>query len=182
MTDIVRTIEDDDIDFVGPTTGRHYFEHGAALALLLANEVIFPNSHWWKKKGASWPHGKVIEPPNPWPDDAAEAATLFVNCNDVFAWGCADADDLPMSEVENLYRMWRKDPLWGAAVWCIKRTRTWPQGPVERDIRKAGIWDLDDMGLPDRDPYTKACWQPKVFFAHNGETLWWSYVVVPQCA
>jgi hypothetical protein len=44
-----------------------------------------------------------------------------------------------------------KDPIHGAAVWCIKKRQCWPQAPVEKSIREAGIWDLDSL-LPVRKP------------------------------
>jgi len=108
------------------------FEKDPALAVLLAHEVVFLNDHWWE---------------NDWPDRAKEAASLNVACNDVFAWGCSDAERLPYSEIEALYGHWEKDREWGAAVWCMKRRNQMPQKPVEDRIRKAGIWDLDAMGL-----------------------------------
>jgi hypothetical protein len=135
--EIKRTVADDDIEWLMEWNGKRpdemVFESGPALALMLLNGVIFLNDHWWEKD---------------WPDDAKKVTSLNVNCNDVFAWACADAEELPYAEIENLYRMWRKDPAWGAEVWCIKRRNQMPQKPVEKAIRKAGVWDLDAMLLP----------------------------------
>jgi len=72
---------------------------------------------------------------------------LFVLCNDVFAWGCGDAEPVTCTEIQDLYEHWRKDKTWGTDVWCIKRRGEMPQKPVEDDIRRKGIWDLDSMGL-----------------------------------
>jgi hypothetical protein len=108
------------------------FESECALAHLLMNEVVFLNDHWWQKE---------------WAEDAQRISSINVNCNDVFAWGCADAEELPYREIENLYRMWRKDPQWGAAIWCIIRRKQMPQKPVEDSIRKACMWDLDKLDL-----------------------------------
>lgn len=103
------------------------------LAHLLINGEIFCNNGWWfEKEGISWPKDHI---------------TFHVNCNDVFGWGCADSEDITYSEIGELYNMWRKDPRHGTAVWCIKKRKCWPQKPVEEAIRKAGIWDLDSMGL-----------------------------------
>jgi hypothetical protein len=110
------------------------FEDEAALAHLLVNQVVFLNSHWWEKE---------------WPEDARKRTSINVNCNDVFAWGCADAESMLHDDIENLYRMWRKDPAWGAAVWCMIRRNQMPQKPVEKIIRAAGIWDLDALRLGD---------------------------------
>jgi hypothetical protein len=108
------------------------FEEPMALAHLLMNEVVFLNSHWWK---------------HDWPDEAKKVTSINVNCNDVFAWGCADAEPMMHEDIESLYRMWKKDPQWGASVWCILRRNEMPQKPVYDAIKKAGIWDLDQMGL-----------------------------------
>lgn len=108
------------------------FETEGALAHLLLNEVICLNSHWWEKE---------------WPEAARKRTSLNVNCNDVFAWGCADAESIDFDEIETLYRMWTKDPSWGPAVWCLIKRNEMPQKPVEDRIRAGGIWDLDALGL-----------------------------------
>ena len=43
--------------------------------------------------------------------------------------------------------MWKKDPKWGAAVWCMIQRNKMPQKLVEDKIRKDGIWDLDSLNL-----------------------------------
>lgn len=108
------------------------FEDGKALAVLLAHEVIFLNSHWWEKD---------------WPEAARELVALCVNCNDVFAWGCADAEILKYDDLQDLYDHWLKDRSRGAAVWCCKKRGELPQAPVLKAIKAAGIWDMDAMGL-----------------------------------
>lgn len=106
------------------------FEAEQGLALLLLNEMVFLNSHHWEDE---------------WPAEARAAAYLGVNCNDVFAWGCADAEGASYADLEAVYLHWRKDPVWGTAVWCMIKRREMPQRPVEKYIRDAGIWDLDAL-------------------------------------
>lgn len=108
------------------------FEESMALARLLAHEVIFLNSHWWEET---------------WPEEARKQVALCVNCSDVFAWGCADAEGLLYDEIQDLYDHWIKDPSWGAAVWCVKKRKEMPQKPVFDAIQKAGIWNLEEMNL-----------------------------------
>ncbi len=90
------------------------------LAHLLINDVIFCNNGWFFE---SW---------------QVDHVSLHVNCNDVFAWGCADSEDIKYSEIPELYDMWLKDPLWGSTVWCIKKRKIMPQKPVE----SSKGWDL----------------------------------------
>ena len=114
------------------------FEESIALGHLLINEVIFINDHWWEDE---------------WPEKAKKSISLNVNCNDVFMWGCADAEELPYSELENLYNMWKKDPVWGSVVWCMIRRELMPQKPVEDIIKKMGIWDLKALKLKKNNSY-----------------------------
>lgn len=94
-----------------------------ALALLLLNEDIVLLSN----------EGRIVP---------------MVNCSDVFAWGCADAEDIPLlgfdDEMEkpfwDLYEMVRGDPKWGSTQWCILKRKQRPQKPVERDMRDQGVW------------------------------------------
>jgi hypothetical protein len=93
-----------------------YFDDEKALSELLADGVLFCNS-------------------------GARTTVLYVNCNDVFAWGCADAEDFLTDEIRPLYRMWVANRIWGPVRWvCLKRNQK-PQAPVERDMRAAGQWD-----------------------------------------
>ena len=108
------------------------FDENSALALLFLNEVIFPNDHWWRD------------------DFFEEQKKLFsinMNCNDVFAWGCADAEELLFSELQDLYDHWDKDPYWGPAVWCCKKRKELPQKPAYDSIMARGVWNLGEMNL-----------------------------------
>jgi len=117
ITENVIDIMDDEIEY--------------KLAHLIINDVIFCNNGWW------W-----TERNEPWRKDYI---THHVNCNDVFAWACADSEDVTYSEIHDVYAMWRKDPVWGPAIWCIRKRKMKPQGPVEKAIRDKGIWNLDEI-------------------------------------
>ncbi len=107
-------------------------EGETALAVLLLDRVVFMNANWWKKT---------------WPEDAKKMASIFVNCNDVFVWGSADAEELPYKELDNLYEHYHQDKSWGPAVWCIKQRGYMPQEPVYDAIQALDIWDLNTMNL-----------------------------------
>jgi len=110
------------------------FEQEPAIALLLINEVIFVNNHWWE---------------NNWNDKQKDLFSLNVNCNDVFMWGCSDAEEMLHDDLETLWAYWMKDPIWGSAIWCIKKRNMLPQKPVYDDIMAKGIWNLDTLKLDD---------------------------------
>ena len=101
------------------------------LAHLIINNVIFCNNGWWYVKEGI-----------PWKEDAI---SLHVNCNDIFAWGCADSEDITATEIHELYRMWKKDPNWGVAAWCIKKRKMMPQKPVEDLMNKTGLYNLKEL-------------------------------------
>lgn len=102
------------------------FENDQAIAILLAKEVVFLSNNSWRKDI---------------PESERQKISIHVICNDVFAWGCADCEELPYNEIENLYEFWLKDNIWGPAMWCIKQRKEMPQDPVAQRMKKAG-WDL----------------------------------------
>lgn len=120
------------------------FDGEKALAVLLLEDVVFLNNHWWLSASRSTKFYK--EPPeNPWPEDACNTFSISVNCNDIFAWACADAEECYFDELQDLFNHWKKDKTWGSAVWCIKKRNQLPQKPVYDSIMKTGIWDLDNI-------------------------------------
>lgn len=96
--------------------------------LLCKGELFINNGHWNK----DWPKDKI---------------TIHLGCNDIFAWGCADAEDISYSDLPEIYEHYIKDPLCGTAVWCIKKRGVMPQKPVYDKIKASGIWNLDEMCL-----------------------------------
>jgi len=106
------------------------FEEERGLAVLLNTEAVFLNDHWWK---------------DDWPKDARRTVSLNVNCNDVFAWGCADAEEMTYADIEDVYQHWKKDRVNGTTIWCIKRRKELPQRPVAKSIQAGGVWDLDAL-------------------------------------
>lgn len=100
---------------------------------LIIGEVVFLNTPWHRKDLSE--------------EDRKVFVKILVICNDIFAWGCADCTEIEYNEIPDLYDMWLKDPVWGGAIWCIKKSNYMPQKPVYDRIQAAGIWNLDEMGL-----------------------------------
>jgi hypothetical protein len=73
----------------------------------------------------------------------------LVMCNDIFAWGCADAEYIDDEEFDNLYAMWYNDMEWGGARWCCIKRNEKPQLPVVKLMKEAGSWDDVLEALPE---------------------------------
>jgi hypothetical protein len=74
---------------------------------------------------------------------------IYVNANDVFAWGCADAEPITTQEIKELFTMWYHDRAWGCIKWlCRKRNKT-PQQPIIDDMKKEGKWCEIMESLPE---------------------------------
>lgn len=107
--------------------------HEQAVALLLLNENLVILAH----------KGKPV---------------LMVNCSDVFAWGCADAEDIPClgfnDEEEKpfweLYELVRKNPKWGSTQWTILKRQLRPQLAVEKLLKEDNSW------LPEFEEFKRA--------------------------
>lgn len=82
-------------------------------------------------------------------DEKERTVGLLVNCSDMFAWACADAEALPMDELGPLYRAHIQSPKWGSTIWCCFRRKQKPQPPVIEAMKKDEVWRNDLEALPD---------------------------------
>jgi hypothetical protein len=126
--------EDGKITVEWEMQGDKEFEKELALSVLLLERVVFINNFWWKEE---------------WEKEQQQKFSINVNCSDVFAWGSADAENLDFEELEDLFNHYKKDPEWGAAIWCIKKRGLMPQTAVKEMIEVEGIWDLKRMNLKE---------------------------------
>lgn len=79
---------------------------------------------------------------------------IYVNVNDVFCWGCADAEPISNndgeypSEIMDLYKQHIKNNKWGLEKWvCLKRNMQ-PQFAIKRDMIADNFWDIELESLP----------------------------------
>lgn len=85
-------------------------EIGAMMVPLLIKEVIFFNTPWTRTDLSK--------------EDKKYLHKILVNCNDVFIWGCADAEEISMNEIPELYDMWLKDPSWDLLFGVLRSATT----------------------------------------------------------
>jgi hypothetical protein len=108
------------------TESKYFNEPEDYLKYLLCEGEIIINNGWWDKE---------------WPEDRITVAVL---CNDIFAWGCSDAEEVLCGELEEVARAHMKDPIWGIPAWCIKKRKMMPQEPVAKAMTAAG-YDLNSI-------------------------------------
>lgn len=87
--------------------------------------------------------------------DGSMTAGLYVNCSDIFFWGCADFEPTPRSgfsegqqQIIELYEMCKRP--WGSARWCCLQRGMRPQKPVIDRMKEGGFWTDDLEALPER--------------------------------
>lgn len=56
-------------------------------------------------------------------------AELYVNCNDLFWWGCADAESIPLKELPDLLKALKESPKNGDLLWVARKRKMRPQTP-----------------------------------------------------
>ncbi|HEY6020205.1 MAG TPA: hypothetical protein VIY48_09975 [Candidatus Paceibacterota bacterium] len=72
---------------------------------------------------------------------------LCLNVNDMFCWGCADAEQVRETEIAEVYAAWKADPGWGLVKWAARKRNLQPQRPVIELMKKHGSWDDVMEGL-----------------------------------
>lgn len=127
---------DNDKVFFRGIDGKLFVNEERALGLLLLDGILFCNERETLFQGKK--------------DTSGPTTVLYVNCNDIFAWGCADAEPLPNKEIGNLFKMHRADPIWGTSKWCMLQRKQRPQKPVEELMKKDDSWTQDIEALPER--------------------------------
>jgi len=70
---------------------------------------------------------------------------MYVNCNDIFYWACADSEKIQFEEIPDLI----KD---GPILWCCKKRNLGPQTPVVDYLKKNGEWNEEFEKLPRPSP------------------------------
>jgi hypothetical protein len=109
-----------------------YFDEEQAILQLLTEEILFSNYRTHSSDDKKLTNdGKTI--------------VLFLNCNDVFAWACADAEDVSsIEELKSLYDYCEKYGAWqGSTIWvCMKRNQK-PQRSLEKMLKDNNAWPIE---------------------------------------
>lgn len=83
-----------------------------------------------------------------------EGKVLYeLNCNDMFAWGCADAEEIIREELEEAYTEYKANRL---DLWISKRRGMQPQRPIVDMLKKHGQWSAEWEAIP-KNPFDELC-------------------------
>ena len=146
MTDKTeKTVTMDDFLIKGDKSA--YFDTEEALAYLFREGIVFANSRPY-----------ITNPWEPKEKHITGESTLcvFVLCNDVFAWGTADAENITATEdvdieTNELYRLMTyvlENKVWGGTKYACWKRNLQPQKPVINRLKSEGIWDEWWEALP----------------------------------
>lgn len=129
---LIRDIYNSYMCEMSPTLDEEWddWEDYQALAILLRNEIIFSNSIWFEKTRKYY-------------------ITLYVLCNDLFAWGMADAEDFSDGDVEDIYKLYKEYGKIGVMKWCCVHRGSQPQEPMVTQLKHKGLWDEQLENLPE---------------------------------
>lgn len=133
MDDIVHTFDHSEMKYKSSINDKIEYDIEDIIAFLLVRGAIFANT---------------LTLDDPEEDEklstyAHKSIGLYVNCNDLFAWGCADAIQLNYFGVGDFYDHFMRGE---GDVWCCKKRNLMPQKPVADKMRAKGI-DIDSYGL-----------------------------------
>jgi hypothetical protein len=112
--------------------GKEFCDTEKAVSILLEKRILFCNTREYVEKVGKPTNTYIIEP---------KTIVLFVNCNDLFMWGCADAECITVEEIPILYRMWKKESGYGVDKWVCKKRNLQPQKLVRDEMKKANVWE-----------------------------------------
>ena len=75
---------------------------------------------------------------------------FYINCNDVFLWGSADAEDVTLKSLNVLEQSYIDAEFDGAYLYCARQRKIRPQGALYSSINKKH-WDLFNACGPERE-------------------------------
>lgn len=117
--------------------GKKVPDHEAMVAHLLEENVLFVNGRRYVSNEKTNELSKN------------ETLVLFLNCNDVFAWACADAEDVSYDELPELFRLYEVNSYCGPTQWvCVKRNQK-PQKLIIDWLKLKNGWNEVMEALPE---------------------------------
>ena len=79
-----------------------------------------------------------------------EEIKLYVNCNDLFYWACADSEDFELADLDDFKQAYKDSPGNGNLLWCCRKRKMRPQKPFYRYFDESDAELFNACG-PERD-------------------------------
>lgn len=121
---------------------KEYLMEEQVVAELMKKDLMFVN------------YRPYVENPGEGIPEISKTQTMvaFVICNDLFAWGGADCENVENEEdLIAIWKEYKKDPINGTMIWCCKKRKMQPQFPIKRDWIKDGVWN-DELEALEKNP------------------------------
>ena len=83
-----------------------------------------------------------------------EEVKMWVLCNDLFFWACADGEDFDLSDLDDFNQAFKDSPDNGQILWCCRKRGMRPQKPYYKYFSKEEALLFDACG-PDRSKTTE---------------------------
>lgn len=113
--------------------GEKHYNEDEIIALFLQKGTLFTNTRRYLCMDGS---------------EQPETIVVFLNCNDTFAWACADDECITEEEITELYEMYLVDSKWYDTKWACKKRNMQPQKPFADMMKEADAWDDMMEALP----------------------------------
>jgi hypothetical protein len=92
-------------------------------------------------------------------DNEYAPISFFINCNDLFYWGTADAEKITLEDIDSLKQAVNEAQAscafginYGVRLWCARKRKMRPQGAAyPRKDAYQPIWALFDACGPERE-------------------------------
>lgn len=62
--------------------------------------------------------------------------SLWINCNDLFYWACADGEDFEISDLDALNKAYEESPKRGDILWVCRQRKMRPQQPYYKYLKE----------------------------------------------
>lgn len=130
------------------------------LVLRVLRATAFDNCDdvWWRTDGKYAP------------------VTFMVNCNDLFAWGCADCETLTAENIELLEQSYKDaaavsehGEIYGALLFCCRSRQMRPQGACYSHFPKE-LWPLLDKCGEERETGFGNPYKPGEYKSQNASS------------
>ena len=68
--------------------------------------------------------------------DKEKNVSMYILCNDLFFWACADSEEFELSDLDDLNQAYKDSPEDGDLLWCCRKRGMRPQKPYYKYFKE----------------------------------------------